>query len=533
MQPTLSQLGLEADNTKEDALNAADQAGATFMSIFTTFGSFSIAAGILLIFLIFVMLAAERRSELGIARAVGTRRGHLVQMFLFEGVVYDLIAAAVGVLVGVAVAYGMVLVMASAFGTVFGDFDISYSVKPVSLVLAYTIGVLLTLAVVAFSAWRVSRMNIVTAIRDLPDPPVEKGRRRRWILGIVGVVLGGLIAVSGVSGEDAVVLGLGVSLIILSFVPILHALGVPDRVVHTGAGLALVIWFVLPISRWLFGDLKLNFSIFLLGGLMIVIGATWTIVYNADVLLGALASTLGRIRALAPILRMSIAYPLRSVFRTGVTLAMFTLVVFTLVVGAITTSSFLHAIDNVQAFGGGFDIRATASPASPIVDMPEALRSARGVEPADFRVVSSVSDLPVDANQVGAGREAGDLRRPRGRPRIPHEHDLQPRREGLGVRLGRGGLAGGPRRTEPRGRRSVRRAAKRELGLRPDARVPPDRLLPRGQGIHSDSRTRAGSPDREGRHAPRRRSPFRHHSRAYGRHLDLAVHARARCSATA
>ena len=66
------------------------------MSMFTTFGSFSIAAGILLIFLIFVMLAAERRGELGIARAIGTRRRHLVQMFLFEGVAYDVVAAAVG-----------------------------------------------------------------------------------------------------------------------------------------------------------------------------------------------------------------------------------------------------------------------------------------------------------------------------------------------------------------------------------------------------------------------------------------------------
>ena len=55
------------------------------MSVFTTFGSFSIAAGILLIFLIFVMLSAERRSELGIARAVGTRREHLVQMFVVRG----------------------------------------------------------------------------------------------------------------------------------------------------------------------------------------------------------------------------------------------------------------------------------------------------------------------------------------------------------------------------------------------------------------------------------------------------------------
>ena len=80
----------------------ADKAGNAFMSLFTTFGTFSIAAGILLIFLIFVMLAAERRGELGIARAVGTRRGHLVQMFMFEGVAYDLIAAAVGALLGAA-----------------------------------------------------------------------------------------------------------------------------------------------------------------------------------------------------------------------------------------------------------------------------------------------------------------------------------------------------------------------------------------------------------------------------------------------
>ena len=56
-----------------------------FISVFTTFGSFSIAAGILLIFLIFVMLSAERRSELGIARAIGTRREHLVQMFVVRG----------------------------------------------------------------------------------------------------------------------------------------------------------------------------------------------------------------------------------------------------------------------------------------------------------------------------------------------------------------------------------------------------------------------------------------------------------------
>ena len=402
LQPAAARLGLEADNTKQDALQQADAGGAAFMSFFTTFGSFSIAAGILLIFLIFVMLAAERRSELGIARAVGTHRRHLVQMFLYEGLAYDLLAAYVGVLLGVGVAYGMVLAMASAFSTA-ADFKISYSVRPTTFLLGYAIGVLLTLAVVAFSAWRVSRMNIVTAIRNLPEPSAEKERRRRRYFGVAALLFGALLVLSGIKAKDAVILGLGVSLVVLGLVPIVRAFGLPERAVHTGAGLALVAWFVLPISRWLFGELKVNFSIFVLGGLMIVIGASWTIMYNADILLGAFGSTLGRVRGLAPVVRMSIAYPLRSLFRTGVTLAMFTLVVFTLVVGATTSGAFTNAFNDLNVFGGGFDVRATTSPAQPIVNMRAALARTHGVPLRDFSVVSSESTLPVKARQLGVG----------------------------------------------------------------------------------------------------------------------------------
>jgi putative ABC transport system permease protein len=402
LRPTIEPLGLEADNTKQDALDAADSAGAMFMSMFTTFGSFSIAAGILLIFLIFVMLAAERRGELGIARAVGTRRGHLVQMFLYEGAAYDLMAAAVGAAVGIAVAYGMVLAMASSFSAT-SDLSIGYAVKPASIALAYALGVLLTLAVVAFSAWRVSRMNIVAAIRNVSEVPATSRSRRRWFLGLAGVAAGLLIAYGGVRADDSVTLGFGVALIILSLVPLLGLLNLPDRLVRTAAGILLMAWFIFPFSRWLFGEMKVNFSIFVLGGLMIVIGATWTIMYNADVLLGALGATLGRIRSIAPVLRMAMAYPLRSLFRTGVTLAMFTLVVFTLVVGATTSGSFVNAFDDVKAFGGGFDVRASSAPASPVLDMWNRLDKKKGVRRSDVRVLSSISTLPVKARQVGAG----------------------------------------------------------------------------------------------------------------------------------
>jgi putative ABC transport system permease protein len=407
LHATLAPLHLQANRTKADALKTADATGAAFVSLFTTFGSFSIAAGILLIFLIFIMLAAERRGELGIARAVGTRRRHLVQMFLFEGVTYDVLATAVGAVLGVVIAYLMVLVLSGAFDQSSG-FHITYSVTARTVVVASALGLLLTFIVVGAAAWRVSRMNIVTAIRNLPEPPARKQPRKRWLLGLAGVALGGVAIAGGLSARNGITLGVGVSLLLIGLVPVSERLGVPARAARTASGLALVAWFVLPMSRWLFGTLAVDFSIFILSGIMIVVGATWTIMYNADPLLAGLSRSLGRIRALAPVLRLSMAYPLRNRFRTGVTLAMFTLVVFTLVTGATTTTSFVNGVNDLGTYGGGFDVRATTAPTNPIPDIRTAIRHAPGVNPADFRVVASQSFLPVRAHQVGIGDRPAD-----------------------------------------------------------------------------------------------------------------------------
>jgi putative ABC transport system permease protein len=407
LRPVVTPLGLQANKTKQDTLKIADQTGAAFVSMFTTFGSFSIAAGILLIFLIFIMLASERRGELGIARAVGTRQRHLVEMFLFEGVAYDIVAAAVGALVGIAVAYAMVFVMAETFDEQ-GGFHITYSVTSRTVIVAYALGMLLTFVVVGASAWRVSRMNIVSAIRNLPDPPVKAHGRKQWLLGMLALALGAVLILSGIQASNAITLGFGVSLGLLGAVPVAERLGASPRVSRTAAGLGLVVWFVLPVGRWLFGTLSVDFSIFILGGLMIVVGASWALMYNADLLLGALSRTVGRVKPLAPVLRMSVAYPLGKRCRKGVKLALFTLVVFTLVVGATTTTSFVNGMNDMHTYGGGFDVRATVAPASPVTDMRAALQRARRINPADFRVVSSQSFLPVKAHQVGAPGRSED-----------------------------------------------------------------------------------------------------------------------------
>ncbi len=404
LAPVVEPRGLETRLLKQDALEEADVAGSLFMSLFTTFGSFSIAAGILLIFLIFVMLAAERRSELGIARAIGTRRGHLVEMFLFEGVAYDLAAAAVGALVGIGVAFVMVLALAAVLGEM--GLEVSFAVTMRSVVVAYGIGVLLTLAVVTLSAWRVSRLNISTAVRNLPEPPVHRARRRRIVGALAVLALGGLLAASGLSSANGTLFPFGVSIVIVGIVLALRILGAPERAAFTLGGVALVVWWLLPvdvIERIAGTQLTQSFSGFLVGGLMVVLGAVWTLIYNADLLLGAAMAVLGRARRILPVVKLAAAYPMRSRFRTGVTLAMFTLVVFTLVVGSTTIVSFNNAFNDLETFGGGFDVRAASAPGNPIPGMAESVAA----DPAlarDVAVVAGQSYLPVDAKQVDSAR---------------------------------------------------------------------------------------------------------------------------------
>lgn len=407
IEPVATPLGLELTPVKRDALETADELGATFMAFFTTFGTFSIAAGILLIFLIFVMLAAERRGELGIARAIGTRRTHLVEMFTFEGVAYDLVAAAVGAILGAIVAFGMVFVLSRAFGTADADegLQIEYSVTATSLLVAFGIGMLLTLAVVAFSAWRVSVMTISAAIRNLPEP--HGARRRRRVVGaLVGLGVGVLLLYSGASSGTATPLFLGISLTCASIAPLLDLAGVPTRLAFTACGLSLVVLLLLPWRIWedIFGQLSMDFSTWIVSGLMIVVGVVWVTMYNADLLLPAIVRVFSRSSRALPVVRISTAYPLAARFRTGTTFAMFTLVVFTLVTGTVSPASFAAAFGTTERMGGGFDVRAGTTSTAPLTDIATALRTSPGVQASDFVATGSQSVLGVKASQAGAGR---------------------------------------------------------------------------------------------------------------------------------
>src|SRR5215203_4304896 len=155
IRPVLSANGLEADPVKKEAIDQADTRGEIFSTLFVLFGQFSVAAGMLLIFLIFVMLASERKHELGIARSVGMQRSNLVRAFVFEGALYALVASAVGSVAGIGVGWVMVRLIGRGIAGEAG-FQVSFATSPENVILAFCMGMVLTFIVVLISSWRVS-----------------------------------------------------------------------------------------------------------------------------------------------------------------------------------------------------------------------------------------------------------------------------------------------------------------------------------------------------------------------------------------
>src|SRR5262249_38085981 len=74
--------------------------GQQFVWLPSIFTSLLVGASMLLLVLLMILLSIERRAELGMSRALGLERGHLVQLLLFEGCGYSIIASLVGVVLG-------------------------------------------------------------------------------------------------------------------------------------------------------------------------------------------------------------------------------------------------------------------------------------------------------------------------------------------------------------------------------------------------------------------------------------------------
>jgi putative ABC transport system permease protein len=454
------------DKIKQSNVNSANLFGNAITSVFLVLGLFSIAAGVLLIFMIFVMLAAERKGEMGMARAVGAQRINLVQSFVAEGMAYDVLAGLVGAAAGVGAAILLVMVGLRAALGANGNF-FSVHVTAPSLIVSYCLGAVVTFITIVVSSFRVSRLNIVAAIRGTDEDETRAPRGRISILWIIlGILMIPLLFIGlfvllrkglklpwfWVFVPVAILISLlflplarstgavfffstAVSLLILCGAGIARRFGTSSRTTWTIAGLLLLLYWLTPnnLGQELLGKkLTGNIEMFVLSGIMIVTAFTLVIVFNANLLtrlfrgggeagayrtpalmavlavvsvvigvaLGDTGGGLGqlfyllaalfvlvtlvtlaavRFAHLAPALKMAIAYPISNRFRTGMTIAMFSLIIFSLTVMSILNSNFSNLLAGNDA-KASWDVVATVNKSNPIDNLVQTLQGTGKVD---------------------------------------------------------------------------------------------------------------------------------------------------------
>ena len=356
--------GVEIEASKAAILDNADSQGAGLSKLFSTIGAFSVLAGILLLINLFVMLAEERKTELGMLRAVGFTRRRLTRAFAVEGALYALAASALGSLAGIGIGWLVALVAGPIFGSTEQGSSTPIVIKPLSLAIGATTGLVISLITIWVTSIRIARLNIIRAIRDLPEPRAVKLRKRTLVLAAFGIVAGAAVSTAGYVGESAIPLMLGIPIAAFSAAPLLRKL-LPERVARQLAAGTVLAWGlgVDPLFPEIMGDAEI--IVFVVRGVVLTTGAV-SLAVSLDRVWTFAIELLGRGgRGLAP--RLGIAYPLARRFRTSMLLGMFSLVIFTVTILTSFSAAFSNSTgQTVEKIAANFDVVLDTNPANPI-----------------------------------------------------------------------------------------------------------------------------------------------------------------------
>ncbi len=361
-----SQPDTEVQDRKKDLLDGAEANARNFVKLFGGIGAFSVTAGVLLLVNVFVMLADERKSQLGMLRAVGLRRNQLVRAFGAEGGLYAALAALGGTIAGLAVGRIVVVVAQSVFNA--GEDErlrtaLRFTARPESLMSGFVIGGVIALFTVWAASVRIGNLNVIRAIRDLPEPPSARRRSQALMLGAAGVVVGGALFISGTSSKSWFGALVGVPLAAAAGAPLLSRM-VGRKVAVTWACFVALTWALTCFTVFPEVFDGSNIPTFVVQGVILVGAAVGLGAVNADAVGRMIAKAGGSRRSLAA--RMAFAYPVARRFRTSMLLGIYALIVFVLTFLAVFSHLFDAQIPRfVRESSAGFHMVLDSNPSNP------------------------------------------------------------------------------------------------------------------------------------------------------------------------
>ena len=183
----------------------------------TIFGAIALLVGTFVISNTFAILVAQRTKELALLRALGASRAQVLGSVLLEASVVGLIAAVLGIGVGLLLARGVTAGIAASGAQLPNS---SLVVSPTTLLVSLGIGLAVTLLASVLPALRATRVPPLAALRDVAVDRSDLSRLRIGT-GVVGLVVGAFelsASVRGGGGSASLPsVGIGAGLVVISF----------------------------------------------------------------------------------------------------------------------------------------------------------------------------------------------------------------------------------------------------------------------------------------------------------------------------
>ncbi|MFD8159329.1 ABC transporter permease [Streptomyces malaysiensis] len=223
--PKESEISTGAQLRERERADAAE--GTRGLSqVLLVFAAIALFVGVFVIGNTFTMLVTQRSQEMALMRAVGAERRQVTRSVLVEAALLGLCAGVAGFLLGIGVAMGIRQLFAS---TGSGLPDGPLSVSPSTVLIAFLVGVVVTMLAAYVPARRAAAVPPVAAMSAVHTPPPARGLRRRNAIGATTIVLGVLgvlyTASSGEQGRTTVLLP--AALLLIGIIVVTPALSGP------------------------------------------------------------------------------------------------------------------------------------------------------------------------------------------------------------------------------------------------------------------------------------------------------------------
>lgn len=185
--------GVEAITGTESTKELQSDINDAFLGIFERFLLiFTLIALLVASFSIyntFSVILAQRTRESALLRAIGASRRQVLSAMAFEAVIIGVISSVLGVLAGILLASGLKSALdAAGFGLPSGAVEI----KPNSIIIAFVVGLVVTILASLVPSLRASGVPPLAAIREVAVDRASSSRSRAIIgtvFGVIGVLL--------------------------------------------------------------------------------------------------------------------------------------------------------------------------------------------------------------------------------------------------------------------------------------------------------------------------------------------------------